>query len=152
VPILTLAMVRARIPKSILIECLDRDDDGVEDTVVTDQLIADAESLVRGYAEAIYPDLYTNSALYPPYPNELIRLTLDAFHALLGQRYPEFVRIDGYKMMNEVRKELEMMRKAKTTMGKAPPDPSAIQGGFVASVANDPFGFQIPFTQDFGNF
>ena len=150
-PIITLADVQARIPKSILIECLDRDGDGVVDAIPTNQLIADAESFVRGYAEAIYPGLYT-SDIYPPYPNELVRLTLDTFHALLGQRHPDFVRIDGFKMINEVRKELDMLRKAKTTLGATPPDPSKIQGGRTYLVSNDPSGTMVPFSSDFGSF
>ncbi len=146
---ITLDDLQKRLPQSTLLSCLDWKRAGrLTDTdppVVA--LLDDASSIVDQYIEAIY----TPFPLVAPYPASVKRLTYSAAYALLAQKYPTILQLDGYKMMDQVHKELNNLRIQKTTIGKAPPDPAANQGGKVYLSGNDPNNTKVVFTDDFGS-
>ena len=138
-----------RLPQSTLLACLDWGRKGrltaTDPPVIA--LLDDASSIVDQYIEAIYRPW----PLVAPYPPSIKRLTYSAAYALLAQKYPTTLQIDGYKMMDQVHKELDNLRKQITTMGKGPPDPAANQGGATYLSGNDPNGTKVIFTDDFGS-
>lgn len=146
---ITLDDLQKRLPQSTLLACLDWGRKGrLTDTdapVVT--LLEDASSIVDQYIEAIYKPW----PLEAPYPASIKRLTYSAAYALLAQKYPTTLQIDGYKMMDQVHKELDNLRKQVTTMGSPPPDPAKNQGGNVYATTNDPFETKVVFTKDWGS-
>lgn len=141
--------LQKRLPQSTLLACLDWGRRGrltpTDEPVIA--LLEDASSIVDQYIEAIYKPW----PLVAPYPASIKRLTYSAAYALLAQKYPTSLQVDGYKMMDQVHKELSNLRKQITTMGAAPPDPAKNQGGNTYPTTNDPFGSKVVFTTDMGS-
>jgi phage gp36-like protein len=146
---ITLDDLQARLPQSTLLACLDWSRRGrllaTDPSVVS--LLDDASSIVDQYIEAIYKPW----PLEAPYPPSIKRLTYSAAYALLAQKYPTALQIDGYKMMDQVHKELLALRKQVTTVGKEGPDPAQNQGGETFLSGNDPNNTKVIFTDDFGS-
>lgn len=145
---ITLDDLQKRLPQTTLLACLDWGRKGrlsaTDPQVVA--LLDDATSIIDEHIEAIY-----TLPLAEPYPPTVKRLTYSAAYAMLAQKYPTTLQLDGYKMMEQVMKELEKLRLQKTTLGKAPPDPAANQGGDVYLSGNDPNNTKVVFTDDFGS-
>jgi hypothetical protein len=109
----------------------DGSDDGVARIDAVNSLIRDGSSKVLGFIGLVYDVDLIDEANQA----EIVRLTLDACHAYAAMRHPEFLRsVDGYKMMQQVDKDLKSLREGLTNLGtKDPPEPAANQGGEVLS-------------------
>lgn len=133
---ITLAQLTARVSESVMLRVLDDNDDGAVDTKVVEQLLVDATSKVRSHIGTIYE---LSHIAEPAVQEEVVRLTLDVAQAMLAIRFPEAVRVDGYKMMEYADRELKKLREQFTNLGtKAAPEPAATVGGEVGHTATDP--------------
>ncbi len=109
----------------------DGSEDGVARIDAINSLIRDGSSKVLGFIGSVYDVDLIDEAKQA----EIVRLTLDSCQAYAAMRHPEFMRsVDGYKMMIQVDKDLEKLRKGLTNLGTTgAPEPAANQGGEVLS-------------------
>jgi len=118
------ADLEARISAEALRQILDDDMDGTPDANALTRVIADSESYVESYLRGNY-DLDTIRALGVGVPNEIKRLCLDVATAYLWERFPEYVRADGYKLLQRAKVDLTELRKSDrrldTTVAPEPP-------------------------------
>ena len=129
-PLITQDQLEDRLSKLTVQRLYDDDNDGTSDSNPIAGLIRDASSKVYSYLGPIY-DL---DLIDPTKQDEVVRLTLDVAQAMAAQRRPEYVRIDGYKLMAQADADLKILRNGWTNLGiKAAPEPSANQGGDVDS-------------------
>lgn len=129
-PLFTQAQLEARISKLTVQRIYDDDNDGTADNDPIAGLVRDASSKVYSYLGPIY-DV---ALIDPAQQDEVVRLGLDVAQAMAAQRHPEYVRIDGYKMMAQAESDLKNLRKNLTNLGiKTPPEPAANTGGDVES-------------------
>jgi phage gp36-like protein len=126
----TQAQLEARIGVDTARRCLDDDNDGTLDPTALAGLQRDAGNKVR---RSLGP-VYTVALLDPATLDALVTLSLDVAQAILAQRRPEYVRTDGYKLMQQAERDLSELRKGATNLGTDnPPEPAANQGGDVDS-------------------
>jgi phage gp36-like protein len=149
VALVTQAEIEQRLSARVLAQVYDDDNDGVADTNNISRLVEDASSYVLEFYYGNYTAIPDETDL----PPALRRLALDAAHAYMALRHPEYVRADGSKMFERVDKELKRMREAVTTVVKSPPAPPANVGGEVGSIgANAPYVPPTSFTADLGDY
>jgi len=117
-----------------VLQVFDDDDDGTPDPAAIAMLIDDASSYVLEFYYGNHKGVDI-SAL--DVPKALRRMALDVAHAYLAIRHAEYVRADGYKMMERIDKELGRMRDAYTRIADAPPDPPHNAGGAVGVIGDD---------------
>jgi hypothetical protein len=112
----------------------DGSDDGIARIDAIDSLRRDGSSKVLGFIGLVYDVDLIDEANQA----EIVRLALDACHAYAAMRHPEFMRgVDGYKMMQQVDKDLKALREGMTNLGiKDPPEPAANHG--VRVLSGDP--------------
>jgi hypothetical protein len=135
-PFITKAQLEKRLSSIIVKRIYDDDNDGVADTDPLDQLCMDASSKVRGKLGPVYnPDLLDSATV-----DEIRRITLDQAHAMAAQRFPEVLRIDGFRLMEQADKDLKALRIGDANLGvNGSPEPAANVGGTVTSGdINDP--------------
>lgn len=111
------AQLEARLTKTTIRRIFDDDNDGSADTDPVDGLIRDASSKVLSY---LGPD-YDISTLDPQQTPDLIRIALDVAQAMAAQRHPEYVRVDGFKLMNQAMADLKLLRQGFTSLGENDP-------------------------------
>jgi phage gp36-like protein len=99
---------------------------GTADASALDRVTRDATAIVDAAIESIY-DL----PLAEPYPDRVVCLALDAAEYLAARRHPEYVKRDWRVLKEELERDLDRLRTQKRSMGRAPPDPAANQGGAV---------------------
>lgn len=129
-PLFTQGQLEARLSKTTVTRIFDDDNDASADSDPIAGLIRDATSKVRAWLGPTY-DL---DQIDPTKQDEVVRLALDVASAMAAQRHPEYVRIDGYKMMEQAERDLTTLRKGLTNLGiKTAPEPAANQGGEVES-------------------
>jgi phage gp36-like protein len=121
--LVTRPQLEARVSARVVQQVLDDNNDGQPDGDPVDAILRDASSYVL---EAYYNVFGQVPEEIPP---ALTRLALDAAQAYLAIRHPEYVRYDGYKMLERIDKELDRLAQAKRVVGETPPDPAANQGG-----------------------
>lgn len=95
------------------------------------RLIKDACSKVNGYLFTMYAAHMSDDTIWhSPYPDEVVRLTLDVVVAMAAQRHPEAVKRAWQPLMEHVEKELDDLRKGKTRLNlpTRPPEPAANSG------------------------
>lgn len=129
-PLFTQEQLEARLSATTVKRIYDDANNGSADSNAIIQLQRDASSKVRTVLGAVYdPDLLTPATL-----DEVVRLALDVAQAMAAQRHPEYVRIDGFKLMKQATDDLELIRKGLSNLGtNAAPEPAANQGGDVDS-------------------
>jgi phage gp36-like protein len=103
------ADVEARLSPRTVKRILEDNNDGDVSFDAVNQAIIDGQALVDGRLKGIYSPVPVNKD-GGAVPEEVKRLTLDAIHAYLAIRHPEYVRVDGMKMMEMVKKELKELR------------------------------------------
>lgn len=133
VALVTQAQIEQRLSARVLAQVYDDDNDGVADTDNITGLITDASSYVLEFYYGNYTAIPDEADL----PPALRRLALDAAHAYMALRHPEYVRADGSKMFERIDKELKRLREAFTTVVKAPPHPPANVGGKVGAIGDN---------------
>lgn len=149
VALITQAEIEARLSARVLRQVYDDDDNGTADAANVARLIEDASSYVLEF----YYGNYTAVPESGNIPPALRRLALDAAHAYLAMRHPEYVRADGGKMLERVDKELKRLREAVVVTGTSPPDPPANVGGAVGAIGSDaPYDPPQSFTSNLGDF
>jgi len=127
------ADIEARVSAQVLRQCLDDNNDATADVANVARLIADAESYVEGFLRKEY-DLTAIRALGVACPNEIKRLCLDVATAYLVDRWPDYVRVDGTKLMDRARRDLMDLSAGKTRLDVVgSPEPAANNGGVVRS-------------------
>ncbi len=147
--LITQADIEARVSARVLAQVYDDDADGVADSAGVALLIEDASSYVLEY----YFGNYTGAIDVDAIPKPLRRMALDAAHAYLALRHPEFVRADAKVMFERLDKELKRLREAMTTAIDAPPEPAANVGGEVGAIGeNAPYSPPNSFTASLGDF
>ena len=129
-PLFSQEQLEARLSATTVRRIYDDNNDGATDTDPIIQLQKDASSKVRGTLGPVYdPD-----KLDPATLDEVVRLALDVAQAMAAQRHPEYVRIDGFKLMKQAIDELALLREGMSNLGtNAAPEPAANQGGDVDS-------------------
>jgi phage gp36-like protein len=136
-PLITRAQLEERLSVATVRRIFDDNNDGTADSGPLTRLLTDASSKLR----ATLGPLYDLDKLDPATSDELVRISLDIAHAYAAQRHPEFVRVDGFKLMQQAEKELEKIRAGLANLGtKGTPEPAANQGGIVTedpSLAED---------------
>lgn len=134
----TKAQIEARLSAKRLKRIYDDNSDGLADVDAVNQLRADASSKVRSYLEpmGVMPTLevlfnQTTGELISGkvVPDEIVRLTLDVVVALACQRFPEVMRQDWVKLMDQCDKDLCKLRDGKTSLG------GGTQGGVATPVS-----------------
>jgi phage gp36-like protein len=126
----TQAELEGRLSASTVRRIFDDANIGTADTNAIAQLIQDASSKVLSWLGPIYDSTTINGSTQA----EVQRLALDVAQAMAAQRHPEYVRGDGFKLMEQAERELTNLRKGLTNLGiETPPEPAANQGGDVDS-------------------
>lgn len=148
VPQVTQKQLEDRLSKTTVRRILDDDNDGSADTDPVTALLRDAMSKVCSYLGPIF-DL---DLIDPAQQPEVLRLTLDVAQAMAAQRHPEYMRVDGYKMMAQAEKDLRLLREGMTNLAtKAPPEPAANQGvKFNSGNPLEPDKFPARFSDNWG--
>lgn len=122
-----------RVSAEVARQILDDNLDGTVDANPLARVIADAESYVEGFLRTVY-DLTVIRALGTGAPNEIKRLCLDVAVAYLFDRFPEYVRADGHKLLERARRDLTDLHKGLTRLDiVGTPEPAANRGGVVQS-------------------
>ena len=130
-PYITQADLEARLGASKIRRILDDSNVGEPDKTAVDQVIADSQSKVDGKIKGIYSPIPLNLNA-GPVPTEIKRLTLDVAVAYLAIRHPEYVRVDGVRLLELADKELSALRKAESRLNTdAAPEPHSGVGGDV---------------------
>lgn len=127
------ADLEARVGAEAVRQILDDNRDGTPDAAPLARVIADAESYVEGFLRTVY-DLAAIRALTTGVPNEVKRLCLDVAEAYLWDRFPEYVRAQGDKLLERARRDLVDLHKGMTRLDiVGTPEPAANRGGTVQS-------------------
>lgn len=130
------AQLESRLSKTTLRRIYDDDNDGAADTDPIAGLIRDASSKVLSY---LGPD-YDIDSLDPAQTDELVRLSLDIAQAMAAQRHPEYVRVDGFKLMTQAMADLKLLRQGFTNLGdKDPGDPTERAVAVASGLPRDDF-------------
>lgn len=106
---------------------LDDNRDGTADANPVASIISDASAHVLSAYYQTYDEV---PATVPP---RLKTLAKHAGKGYLAIRHPEYVRFDGYKILEYVDKQLNELVAGNRRIGETPPDPAANQGGEVYS-------------------
>src|SRR5262249_42397632 len=105
-------------------QILDDNNDGDADADPIARLQADSQSYVDGFLRPIYP------LPLVIVPGEVKRICLDVAHGYAAIRHPEYVRFDGYKLLDRARVELTDLRMGKTRLDiQGAPEPAKNEGG-----------------------
>jgi phage gp36-like protein len=115
-----------RLSKIVVQRIYDDNNDGQTDTDPVQDCLDDASAKVDSYLAPV-----GLLPLSPPYPREVIRLELDVAQVYAAQRFPEIVRVDWKELLKASTEDLDNLRKGKTMLGSAPPDPAANHGATV---------------------
>ena len=126
--------LEARVSARVLTQVYDDDNDGYADEAAVNQLIRDASSYVLEF----YYGNHATEVAAATIPTSLRRLALDAAHAYMCLRHPEYVRGNGIKMFERVDAELKRLREAITVVVQEPPHPPANVGGTTGAIGDDP--------------
>lgn len=122
------ADLEARIGAETVRQILDDNVDGTVDSAPLARLQADSDSYVMGFVRGIY----TLSELEADTPNELKRLSLDVAVAYAVDRWPDYVRANGERLLERARRDLVDLRNGVTRLDvDGSPEPAANQGGTV---------------------
>jgi hypothetical protein len=102
-----------------------------EDADALDQILNDATSKLRGALGPVYSRALDDPNVSP----ELIRIGLDICQAYAAQRYPEYVRSDGFRLMKQADDDLTKIREGLSSLGdeSASAEPAANTGARVSS-------------------
>lgn len=111
--------LEARLSVETVRQILDDDQDGMADGTAVTRICADASS----YVAATLQPVYTPWPLTAPYPEEVIRLTLDAAEAYAAKRHPEYVRRDWQKLFQHLDLQLDRLYGQRRSLAQEPPDP-----------------------------
>lgn len=111
---------------------LDDDRDGTADANAVTDIITDASAHVLSAYYQTYDEVPDADAI----PARLKTLGKHAGKAYLAIRHPEYVRFDGYKILEYVDKQLDALVAGNRRLGETPADPAANQGG--ESYSGDP--------------
>lgn len=121
------ADLEARISAEAVRQILDDDLDGTPDANALTRVISDAESYVESFLRGNYDLTYIRS-LGVNVPNEIKRLCLDVATSYLWERFPEYVRADGYKLMSRAKSDLMELRESDRRLDTVDrPEPPANQ-------------------------
>lgn len=154
-PWISQAQLEARVGTLTVQRVTDDDDDGVADSGVVDEILADACSYIGG---AMGPQYDVDAiAAMATVPREIVRLSLDIATVYAAQRYPEVVRRDWEPLLQAVERECARIRKGQANLGVAatPPEPPDQNGGdfFLEGYGSDDDSQPTTFTRDgFGGF
>lgn len=130
-PYITQADLENRLGASKIRRILDDSNIGEADSNAVAQVIADSQSKVDGKIKGVYSPIPLNLN-GGPVPSEIKRLTLDVAVAYMAIRHPEYVRVDGVRLMELADKELSALRKAESRLNTdAAPEPHKGVGGDV---------------------
>lgn len=114
-PIITRAQLEACLGAQTVERLFDHNVDGVPDKPSLDQICAHASSKVRGAIPAYDPnDLSPENAAIA---TELSRLALDAAVAMIAKWWPGSIAMNWIELMQQLDKELEMVRKGQANLG-----------------------------------
>jgi len=145
---ITITDLEARLGANAVRAFLDDDNDSAADTAAINQIIADAESKVNGYARGIYTIPFT-----APIPVEVKRLALDVAHAYMAMRHPEYVHGNWKELMDHADAQLRDLRNGKTRLDvMTTPEPAANQGGTVETPELDGDEETTRYFDDTGDF
>lgn len=108
---------------------LDDDRNGTADANAVTDIITDASAHVLSAYYQTYDDVPDADDV----PPRLKTLAKHAGKGYLAIRHPEYVRFDGYKILEYVDKQLDALVAGNRRIGETPPDPAANQGGEVYS-------------------
>jgi phage gp36-like protein len=114
-PYITRAQLENRLSKIVVQRIFDDNNDGSADANPVNQLLKDASSKLRstlGQLENL-DELTAESDT----ADEVTRLCLDIAQAYAAQRFPEFVRVDGFKLMKQAEADLARLRMGFTNLG-----------------------------------
>lgn len=126
----TQVQLEGRLSAVVVRRIFDDANIGTADTNAIAQLIQDSSSKVLSWLGPIYDSTTINGNTQA----EVQRLALDVAQAMAAQRHPEYVRGDGFKLMEQAERELTNLRKGLTNLGiETTPEPAANQGGDVDS-------------------
>lgn len=131
-PYFAQADLENRLSAQVVKQIYDDANIGMASTDPIKRLITDACSYVN---ETIQP-IYLPWPLVAPYPDAVVRLSLDAAEMYAARRHPEYVRHDWEKLKRVLDTDLDKLRKQQRSLGQAPPDPAQTQGAEV--YADDP--------------
>jgi hypothetical protein len=108
---------------------LDDDRNGTADANAVTNIITDASAHVLSAYYQTYDEVPDADNI----PPRLKTLGKHAGKGYLAIRHPEYVRFDGYKILEYVDKQLNELVAGNRRLGETPPDPAANQGGEVYS-------------------
>lgn len=114
-PLVTKEQIVACLGEDMFARLFDHNDDGASDKPSIDQICAHASSKVRGAIPGYDPaDLTPANALIS---TELERLALDSAVALIAKWWPGSLPFTWLELMQQLDKELEMIRKGQANLG-----------------------------------
>jgi phage gp36-like protein len=90
-----------------VLRCCDDDSDGIADAAVVTRILTDASSVTRGHLIGVFDGL---DAIATTVPSEVLQLTLDVAVAMLAQRAPEVMRMDGERLRKRAEADLIRLR------------------------------------------
>jgi hypothetical protein len=131
---ITSAQASTRLSPRVFARIFDDDGDGVADTGVVSQFIADASGKVASVLQGVVSDLATvQAAATAGTAHEVVRLTLDVFCYMAWQRHPEASPThDWVAVLKAINHDLDNLRKSYTTLDtNSAPNPPANTGGVV---------------------
>lgn len=119
-PLITRAMLEARIGTDTLRRLLDYNNDGDADKPSIDQYCEDATSKVRGALGPWY-ETATTTASNATTATELRRIALDIALAMLARDFPGAVKGDWVPMMEFADRDLKRIQNGRANLGADSP-------------------------------
>lgn len=127
VALFTQAELEAFVGGDTVRRILDDNRDGTADSAPVAAIISDASAHVLSAYYQTYEEV---PETIPP---RLKTLAKHAGKGYLAIRHPEYVRFDGYKILEYVDKQLDALVAGNRRIGATTPDPAINQGGEVYS-------------------
>lgn len=133
-PYPTLDQVKRRIGEAECNRIFDDNEDGIADTLILEDIRADASAKIAGALRGIY-DL---DAVAADPPREVLRLSLDMCKVYAAQRHPEAVRFDWEPLLKSVDRDLAKIRTGEARLDVVgTPEPAANNGAMLIDISDE---------------